>query len=328
MAVPELKIAKVVTTTICLLWTNLVVAAHHQPVCFYVNSYHKGYTWSDGIERGLRSTLENKCEIIQVDMDTLNNQSDQEGALAGRAAYEMMKTVKPDVVITSDDSAAKYFMMPFVKESSTPVVFSGINWTIDEYDLPASNVTGIIEIAPVQPMLYEGLQIVGTHRNAGNKIAYLGANTLSERKNYGRINAEAMKLGLVADAILVDNFNTWQFGFELAQKYDLIILGSHAGIDKWDRRAAMDTAEYLTRKLTMTNHEWMMPYTVLGYTKVPEEHGEWAAASALAIISGIKVSEIPIVTNSRWDTWVNRDLLASAQIELKESMLRNAKIFK
>lgn len=57
-----------------------------------------------------------------------------------------------------------------------------------------------------------------------------------------------------------------------------------------------------TRKLSNTYNEWMMPYSVIGYTKIEEEHGEWAAASALAILGGLKASDIPLVTNRRWDT--------------------------
>ncbi|NIT35543.1 MAG: hypothetical protein GTN49_03415, partial [candidate division Zixibacteria bacterium] len=43
--------------------------------CLFVSSYHKGYAWSDGVERGLRSVLEGKCELRQFDMDTKRNKS-------------------------------------------------------------------------------------------------------------------------------------------------------------------------------------------------------------------------------------------------------------
>ena len=44
--------------------------------CAYVSSYHKGYAWSDGIERGLRAELNGHCDIIQFDMDTMRNKDE------------------------------------------------------------------------------------------------------------------------------------------------------------------------------------------------------------------------------------------------------------
>ncbi|MFM1892820.1 MAG: hypothetical protein RLZ44_1897, partial [Pseudomonadota bacterium] len=38
--------------------------------CLYISSYHQGYAWSDGVERGLRQGLEGQCELRQFDMDT------------------------------------------------------------------------------------------------------------------------------------------------------------------------------------------------------------------------------------------------------------------
>ncbi|MFT4730181.1 MAG: ABC-type uncharacterized transport system substrate-binding protein, partial [Granulosicoccus sp.] len=76
-----------------------------------------------------------------------------------------------------------------------------------------------------------------------------------------------------------------------------------------------------------TNHEWMMPYAAIGFTKVAEEHGEWAAASAIAILNGVRTIDIPLVTNRRWDTWSNDALLVKLGIDLNQSSLIGAKKF-
>jgi ABC-type uncharacterized transport system substrate-binding protein len=297
------------------------------PICFYVNSYHKGDTWSDEIEHSLRNSIANKCTLVQHDMDSLQHETRQDAELAGRAAFEMMKIVEPDVVITSDDTAAKYFVMPYVKNSAVPVVFSGINWTVEEYGFPADNVTGIIEVAPIKPMLLQALKLIGKHRSAGNRIVYLGADSPNDIKNFNVFREAALRMGLVADAILVSNFDTWQYGFEVSQDYDLIILGDNTGIDGWNNRQAVRTAISHSRKLSLTNNYWMMPYTAIGYTKIAAEQGEWAAATALAIIDGMKASEIPLVTNTRWDIWVNDALRTAMQIEVSQELKQNAKIY-
>lgn len=329
--------ARILIAALCLLQNSDNLAENQDPVCFYVNSYHQGNAWSDGIERGLRTSLAHKCEIVQLDMDTLNHPSVQDAELAGRAAYEMMKVVKPDVVIASDDNAAKYFIVPYARKSTVgestpdegtvPVVFAGINWTTREYDFPDTNVTGIIEVAPVKQMLLEGQRIAGRSRNTGNRIAYLGAITLSEKKNYNRVREIAQELGFVVDGILVDDFAAWQHGFALAQDYDLIVIGSNASIEGWNNRSAADTASRLSRTLSMTSHQWMMPYALLGYTNVAEEQGEWAAATVLAILNGSRISDIPVVRNRRWDIWINEVLRSNTQIELSDALLRSAKKF-
>ena len=36
------------------------------------------------------------------------------------------------------------------------------------------------------------------------------------------------------------------------------------------------------KRISVTNHGWMMPYAMLGMTKIPEEQGVWSAQAALA----------------------------------------------
>ena len=69
-------------------------------------------------------------------------------------------------------------------------------------------------------------------------------------------------------------------------------MGSNAGINDWDPEAARGAVNRFSRRLSVTNHGWMMPYTMIGVTKVPEEQGEWAGKTALRILGGMSPSEI------------------------------------
>ena len=111
----------------------------------------------------------------------------------------------------------------------------------------------------------------------------------------------------------------------LAQDYDFLIMGSHSGINNWDDLKAQNYASQESKIISLTNHDWMMPYSMIGYTKIPEEHGQWAATSAVAILSGTRTSDIPLVTNRKFDTWVNNNLLNGANIQLSDQLLRKAK---
>lgn len=297
------------------------VAATAQKKCLFISSYHQGYAWSDGVERGLRSVLDGKCQYRQFDMDTKQRKSSEEIKQSALEAKGIIDSWKPDVVITADDNAAKYLIQPYFKDHAVPFVFCGINWTVEEYGFPYSNVTGMIEVAPIMPMLESAMDIVPAVRRA----FYLGAKTLTERKNLERFREAAKQLGFELESALVESTENWLQAYKRAQETDLVILGSNAGINDWDAEQAQAGVLMLTAKLSVTNHDWMMPLAIIGVTKVPEEQGEWSAKAALAILGGISPSAIPVVPNSRRDIWVNPKILGAAKITLPVSMMRKAK---
>lgn len=289
--------------------------------CLFVSSYHKGYAWSDGVERGLRSVLAEKCELKQFDMDTKRKKTEQGKVAAGLAAKALIEAWRPDVVITADDNAAKYLIQPYYKDHELPFVFCGINWTVKEYEFPYANATGMIEVALIRPLLNQAKLITGGARSA----FYLGADTLSERKNLKRFQDAADKLGIKLEHALVAKREDWLKAHQRAQESGFVILGGNAGIDDWDKSKVFSALIEHSRKLSVTNHAWMMPYTLLGITKVPEEQGEWAGKVALKILEGVAPSSIPIVANSRRDIWVNDAILKVTSITLSDRLKQKAK---
>jgi hypothetical protein len=110
----------------------------------------------------------------------------------------------------------------------------------------------------------------------------------------------------------------WIKAYKEAQQADLIIAGSNAGIKFWDKERVQYAIRPVTRTLSVTNHGWMMPYTMFGMTKIPEEQGEWAGRVAIEIMNGAKPSDIPIIPNRNFEIIVNNSLLDIAQIKLPE----------
>lgn len=289
--------------------------------CLFISSYHKGYAWSDGVENGLRETLDGKCDLKQFDMDTKRNKDEASKKQAAQKAKDLIESWKPDVVITADDNAAKYVIKPFFKDHQVPFVFCGVNWNVDEYGFPYSNATGIVEVAPIDVLFDNARHIQG----GAHQAIYIGANTLTEKKNLNRFKHASEKHGIVMDHRLVNTTKEWLDAYKEAQGYDFVVVGSNSGINDWNTVSVSDFVVKNTTTLTLTNHGWMMPYTLLGLTKIPEEHGEWAALAALAILDGIKPSEIPIVSNRKWDIWINHAILQQSGIRFPESLLRKAK---
>lgn len=313
---------------ICTLLTTLVCESAFsrdaKPRCLFVSSYHTGYAWSDGLTRGLVQTLEPHCDIRQIDLDTKRRKAPEQIEAAAAEAYRTIEEWQPDVVITADDNAMRYLVVPYLKDSSTPVVFSGINWTVREYQLPFSNTTGMIEIAPIGELFERVDREIGTIRRA----IYLGADTLTEKKNLKRFEAAARMRGLQLTGILVDNQADWLATYlNASATHDLLILGSNAGIDDWDARQVLTGIRQDKPGFSVTNHDWMMPYAILGLTKVPEEQGEWAGQLTLSILNGTPPRAIPIVTNRRWDIWINQELLTRSGVRLSAGTVRKAKSY-
>jgi ABC-type uncharacterized transport system substrate-binding protein len=289
--------------------------------CLFVSSYHTGYAWSDGVESGLRETLDGKCELKQFDMDTKRHKDEMSIKDAAQKAKELIEHWQPDVVITADDNAAKYLIKPFFKDHQIPFVFCGINWNVDDYGFPYSNTTGMVEVAPIDVLFDNARHIQG----GAHKAIYLGANTLTEEKNLRRFERAAEKHGIILEHRLVNTTKDWMSAYAEAQNFDFVVIGSNSGINDWDTKAVSDYVVKSTKTLSLTNHGWMMPFTILGLTKIPEEHGEWAALAALAILDGIKPNEIPIVSNRKWDIWVNDAILEQSGVRFPESLQRKAK---
>jgi len=299
------------TLVIVFLFTATSVNAAR---CVYISSYHKGYAWSDGVERGLLKTLDGKCEITTFNMDTKRSKDEASIKQAALKAKKLIDATQPDVVIASDDNASKYLIVPYYRDADIPFVFCGVNWTVEQYGYPFRNVTGMIEVAAIEPMLDKAAAITGKIKHA----YYIGADTLTEEKNLKRFVAAGKRNSIIITSRLVQSMSAWIDAYKQAQQADLIIMGSNAGILNWNKDEAQHAMLPVSSTLSATNHGWMMPYTMFGMTKVPEEQGEWAARVAIEILNGTEPSDIPIIPNRNFDIIVNNSLLDVAQIKLPE----------
>jgi len=297
--------------------------------CLYVSSYHEGYEWSDDIEASIRASLIGHCELRKLDMDTKRNKSAESIFNATNRAIKTIEEWQPDVVITSDDGAAKYLIAPHYKDDPIPFVFCGVNWTVEEYGFPYSNVTGIVEVAPVRTMLEEAFKLSSDKRSGmGRKAAFIGANTLSEKKNFSRIEAVAQDLNIEIEAIYASNFLQWTKALQRSSEYDFTVMGSNAGIEDWNEEEATTSALEYATKVSVTTDKWMMPFATFGFTKLAKEQGDWSASVAIKILQGTNPADIPLASNKKWDLWVNESILSKLNLQLSRRLLRKAKRLK
>jgi ABC-type uncharacterized transport system substrate-binding protein len=288
--------------------------------CLWVSSYHQGYEWNDGIGRGIDRTLQEKCEITRFFMDTKRHPGAEFGRKKGLEAFQLVQTLKPDVVIASDDNASRYFVKPYLQDAYVPVVFCGVNWSVEEYGYPYNNATGMVEFAPVMPLFNE---IKRTLRNP-SKGLYLSSDVKTEHTDSAKFKTMFAGEGVKVETYFVSTIDKWEEGYLKGQSYDFIILGNNGGINDWNKKRALLFALKNAGALTVTNYDWMMPYAMLAKTKIPDEQGEWAGNVAVEIIQGMDPGDIPIVPNRRWNLLVNMSLLKKAGIKLPQDFLVSA----
>ncbi len=286
-------------------WSGSLHAADGR--CLLLYSYHSGYEWNDGIDRGATEVLTGKCEIRRFFLDSKRKREPEEIRQKAREALELIESWQPDVVIAADDNASQYVVEPHLKGGKIPVLFCGINWEAKRYGYPASNITGMVEVSAIVPLMKLGLQMVsGRHV----KAHFLAADVVTERKEFDRFEREFAQRGVKLKPHFVETFEQWKAAYrEIQQPGALLVLSNHAGIRQWDQAAAERWVAQHSEAFTFSPNPWMSTLSHVTMGKVAEEQGEWAAQKALAILRGTDVGSIPMTTNKLWKLDVNRALL-------------------
>jgi ABC-type uncharacterized transport system substrate-binding protein len=304
-----------------VLFAHATAQAAPPPRCLYVSSYHSGYEWNDGIERGMDAVLQGKCEVKKFYMDGKHHLDEAFAKTKALEAKELIDTWKPDVVIAADDNASKYLIMPYFKDKPVPVVFCGLNWTAEPYGYPYSNATGMIEVGPIEPLAAEVQAVV---KNARRGV-FLSADEITQHKEFAMAREIYKRRGIEFTHKTVRSMADWEAGFTAAQaQADFLVIGNNAGINDWDGERASRYAYEHGRRFTVAYLDWMAPYAMLTMAKIADEQGEWAGKAALLILNGTPPSKIPVVANRRWDMYVNTPLLKKAGYRLSPGIVRKA----
>lgn len=289
--------------------------------CLYVSSYHSGYEWNDGIERGLEAALGGRCELSKFYLDGKRHLDEEYAKVKAREAHELILATKPDVVIAADDSASQYLVMPYLKDKPTPVVFCGLNWTAEPYGYPYTNSTGMIEVGPIEPLLSEVRAVVANARRG----VFLSADEITQRKEFAMTKETYGRMSIAVTHKTVRTMAEWEAAYAALQDgNDFIVIGNYAGIGDWDAERARRAVRRHSRRFSVAYLDWMAPFAMLTMSKIADEQGEWAGKAAVLILDGTPPSRIPVVANRRWNMYVNGPLLQKAGLRLSPEIVRKA----
>lgn len=287
----------------------------------WVNSYHKGYAWSDGIGRGIQSVFaDTGIQLDIYDMDTKRNGDLSFKLKQGEIVKDLIEESRPDLVIVSDDNATKYVMQHHFPESNLPFVFCGINNHPKTYDLPKQHVTGMREM-DLLPQLLEQLAVY----SKGGKVGQLGFK-VEERQRTADVWKREQ--GVVFDKRYhVKTFSEWKSAFLKAQnEMDMLFVSNHNGIEGWNEKEAIEFVLNHQTIPTGATEAWVMDHVFLGYVKIPEEQGRWAAQTAMRILEGEPPSDIPIARNKEGLLLLNVGLVKKLNLTISKAIYKRAKI--
>ena len=295
----------------------------HEKKIVYINSYHKGHPSSDEIMDGfIKNMPVDSFSIYSWYMDTKRNPSKEFIEKKAGQLLDSIKQVNPDILVVSDDNAVKYIVNSNLQDLPMPIIFCGVNWTDSDYNLPKERVTGIIEILPVA----DAVKLIKSNYPMMENLLVLNENTTTSRKEEQILDTLFQRFGLSATYQLVDNFDQWKMAFESGNvDYDIIYISTHAAIKGWDDEEAVEFIEEKIKVPVFTCEDFMMPYAVLGVTKIAEEHGIWAANTAKKIAAGTNPGEIPVTRNKESNVWLNKGLSEKIGFQFDKSDVKNVK---
>lgn len=289
----------------------------------YINSYHNGYYWSDTIQKTILEVFNikeksgnldfsnSKVELKIIAMDSKRN-SDE--TYIKRIALETKNTIdayKPDLIITSDDNAVKYVIVPYFYNHHIPVVFCGVNGDATVYGLPTKNITGMVEVELIKELI-----TTITPYAKGNRLGYLDADNFTSEKSilyFEKILNQEVK------TYFVKSKKEWKESYLLAQKeVDILILGL-AGVVIQTEQDYKEIEKFVKKYAEVPSVGWdkmTKHFNTLTFEKQAEEQGFWAATKALEILNGKDISTIKVVTNKNASIYINVTLAKKLNIVL------------
>ena len=287
---------------ICILFLFFSFS-YAQTKVLYINSYHEDFYSAVIQTKVVRDMLEPKgIKLKFVHMDTKRIKKDELRKIEALKVKKVIEGWKPNLVIASDDSASKYVISKWYKDSKIPFVFMGVNWSAKQYGYPYSNVTGQIEVDLAKELIEE----LKKHAK-GDKVAFLAGDTLTDQKT---LNFYENNLGLKFDKVkLVNTFKEWKEAYVSLQKsVHVILFLNNAGIKNWDNTEALNLVREVTKIPSGTTDQSLHPFVLISFAKDVHEYGEYASITALKILKGTPPSQIPITKNQRAKVSLNMTL--------------------
>lgn len=287
----------------------LAYTLSHRPRVLIVHSYEQDFAWVRDIDAGVARTfragrLQMEVKRHYLDMNAPHPPASREVLRSDvERAIAMMR---PQVLIAFDDEAQAQIAARFAGRSDIAVVFAGVDETPERYGYapPAANVTGVLERLPLAAMR-DLLDIVGGGRPL--RVAVLGDGDPTSRAEAAQIAAfDWAAHRLVADRQPTD-FAAWRAAVaELDGMADVLLITGHRRLareagssERVSPAEVVAWTEANARALPLAGKtSFVRDGGALSVFSSGREHGEAAAAMALAVVNGASPADLPVRTGT------------------------------
>ena len=313
------------------LTTSFINAEIIKKKVVLINSYHKGFFWTDLIQKSILDVFnitENNgkldfsnstIELKIINMDSKRNSNELYIKKVALETKKIIEEYKPDLILTSDDNAVKYVIVPYFYNHNLPILFCGVNADASVYNLPSKNITGMVEVG----LIKELVDTVKPYAK-GNKIGYIDAYNLSSQKNIIYFNK---LLNKDIKSYLAKSKEEWKKNFLLAQKeVDILITGISAGVIP-TQKDYNDISIFVKNNIKVPNVGWdkiTRHFATITFEKQAEEQGTWVAKRALEVLNGKDISTIKVTTNKRATIYINSSLVKKLNIVFPFYLMNNS----
>ena len=309
LAVPTIKIsAKTVVTTALLLFViSITIAAHlsyadnQKKNVLFLNSYHNGYHWSDGLLEGVRSVLKESKHKIDLQIEYMDSKkfAYAEVSLNLLSLYKKkFKDESFDIIVISDNDA-----LNFVNEyrnilfPGVPVVFCGVN-DLKDSDISTKNITGVVEVFDFIATIEVAKKL---HPQRKRLIVLIDDSTAGTaiRKQVEKISTDN-DTGIEIEYWIQLSLSEAQRRVEsLPDDAMLFIAPYYQTTSSGDFYTSEEVSEAIYQHSSVpiyTAWEFMVGYgAVGGHVLSGVEQGKTAGKMAIQILDGIPIEDIPIV---------------------------------
>lgn len=289
----------------------------------YVDSYNTDYAWVREVSKGINAVLDERIpdpssyELRVMHMDTKNHRKTKEIEAAALLVKSEIDAWEPDVVICSDDNAVEYVIVKYYLNTDVPVIFCGVNWDCSHYGLPASNVTGILEVYLV-PQLLEILEPYCK----GMDIGFIASDTPLEARNAVNV---AQYFNLDMNVRLASSLEDFKQAYvDLQEQCDVLLMYEIQSIEGYDEQNVCSFIMQNTRIPTGSPLGFLAPYVLVACATSGEEHGRWAASKAVDVLEGTPVSSIPVEQNKNAIIYLNMSLAKRLNIVFPMKLINRA----
>lgn len=291
-----------------------------------VHSGHEDSPWVKDITQGVHDALKDSPVLLEsFYMDTFRNPSIEWKLKVGRQAQEKIREFKPDAVIATDDDAQRYVTQQYAGPKNPFFVFCGVNGDLEDYGLPAVNVTGLVE----RPHFEEAVALLKEINPKIRTVAVLSDDSLDSLGAYALLTRNPPEGIKILGYYIIHDFPTWQ---KRVKHYNVYA-------------DALFVYLYNTVKLPGTNEslpprdiiQWTLNHAdipVVGFFNFAVEdgmlcaagesgyaHGREAGAMALKLVNGVPLTNLPIKRLEKVDKMLNLPALQASGLSLSEEQL-------